>query len=92
MRTNMSIRRAAALTAVAGLVACVSTARGTIINWNNAAGGAASTAANWNPAQVPTAADTLVYNLNGTYTVTFSSGVALSKISTGEFAPFAGNT
>lgn len=78
MRTNMSIRRAAALTAVAGLAACVSTARGTIINWNNAAGGAASTAANWNPAQVPTAADTLVYNLNSTYTVTFSGGVALS--------------
>lgn len=78
MRTNTSIRRAAALTAVAGLAACVSTARGTIINWNNAAGGSASTAANWNPAQVPTAADTLVYNLNSTYTVTFSSGVALS--------------
>lgn len=78
MRTSVSIRRAAALSAVAGMAACVSTVRATIINWNNAAGGAASLAANWNPAQVPTAADTLVYNLNSTYTVTFSSGVPLS--------------
>ena len=78
MRANMSIRRAAALTTVAGLAVGVSTARGTIINWNNAAGGAASTAANWNPAQAPTAADTLVYNLNSTYTVTFSGAVGLS--------------
>lgn len=78
MRANMSIRRAAALTTVAGLAVGVSTARGTIINWNNAAGGAASAAANWNPAQLPTAADTLVYNLNSTYTVTFSGAVGLS--------------
>ncbi|MBL8760533.1 MAG: hypothetical protein JNL50_04455 [Phycisphaerae bacterium] len=61
-----------------GLAAAHTTAHAAIINWNNAAGGAASVAANWNPALVPTAADTLVYNLNNTYTVTFSSSVPLS--------------
>lgn len=49
------------------------------LNWNNAAGGPASTAANWNPAQLPTAASSLFFNLNNTYTVTWNASAAASN-------------
>ncbi|MEO6463677.1 MAG: hypothetical protein ABIP29_11435, partial [Candidatus Eisenbacteria bacterium] len=48
-------------------------------SWNNAAGGAASTAGNWTPSGVPTAADLLIFNLTGTYGVTFDASVAASQ-------------
>jgi|GEM_PF-3077246 len=48
------------------------------LSWLNAAGGAASTAANWNPAQIPGASSPLVWNLANTYTVTFSGAVPQS--------------
>ena len=41
--------------------------------WNNPAGGNAALAGNWSPAQVPTAADELVFNLDATYQVTFDA-------------------
>ncbi len=41
--------------------------------WQNAAGGMAGIAGNWNPAQVPAEADVLQFNIAGTYTVTFGA-------------------
>lgn len=43
------------------------------LNWVNAAGGFAGSAANWNPAQVPTPLDSLVFALGGTFAVTFGT-------------------
>lgn len=54
----------------------------TALSWNNAGGGAAATAANWSPAQVPTSADDLTFNLNNTYTVTYNSSAAASRTHT----------
>jgi len=48
------------------------------LSWNNAAGGFAGTAGNWNPAQVPAAADFLSFGLNNIYTVTFGVNVPTS--------------
>ncbi|NOT35085.1 MAG: hypothetical protein HOP12_13120 [Candidatus Eisenbacteria bacterium] len=47
------------------------------LSWINAAGGTAGTAANWNPAQVPAAADWLNFDINNSYTTTF--GVAVPQ-------------
>lgn len=52
------------------------------LSWNNAAGGAAATGANWNPVQVPTSADDLTFNLAATYTTSFNSTVAASRTHT----------
>ncbi len=52
------------------------------LNWNNAAGGAASTAANWSPAQIPTSADDLVFNLNATFTITYNASATASRTHT----------
>jgi T5SS/PEP-CTERM-associated repeat protein len=46
------------------------------------AGGAASTAGNWNPVQAPTAADDLTFNLNNVYTVTWSAAANASRTQT----------
>jgi T5SS/PEP-CTERM-associated repeat protein len=44
----------------------------TIIDWNNPAGGSYTTAANWNPANVPdTASETARFNLNAAMTISF---------------------
>src|SRR5262245_31946220 len=53
-------------------------ARAANLDWINAAGGFAGTAANWNPAQVPAAADFLNFGINNTYTVTFGVVVPAS--------------
>jgi fibronectin-binding autotransporter adhesin len=55
-----------------------SVANATILTWNNAAGGAASTSTNWSPAQIPTAADDLVFNTNASFAVTFNGTVPTS--------------
>lgn len=47
--------------------------------WNNAAGGAASTPSNWTPSGIPSAADLLIFNLPGSYGVTFDATVAASQ-------------
>lgn len=52
----------------------VSNTRGAILNWSSAVNGTASTAARWNPAQVPVAADSLVFDTTAgtqSYSVTF---------------------
>jgi fibronectin-binding autotransporter adhesin len=53
-------------------------ARAVNLDWINAAGGAAGVAGNWNPAQVPAAADWLSFALNSLYTVTFGAAVPAS--------------
>jgi hypothetical protein len=69
--------RAIAAWGLAALVAGSSAApaRAATLNWINAAGGVAGTAANWNPAQVPTELDLLKFELPGAYTVTFGNVV-----------------
>ncbi|MFO0857767.1 MAG: hypothetical protein U0640_10470 [Phycisphaerales bacterium] len=60
-------------------------AHGAILNWASAVTGTASTAARWSPAQVPTAADQLVFNVTaGTqaYSVTFDATTASSTAMT----------
>lgn len=52
------------------------------LNWINAAGGSAATAGNWSPAQIPTAADDLTFNLAATYTTSFNSSVTASRTHT----------
>lgn len=46
--------------------------------WNNAAGGSAANAANWNPAQVPVAADSLFFSLSASYPVTLTAATPAS--------------
>ncbi len=69
-----SFRFRAARVALAALVLFTHTPAFAVTrNWNNAAGGSADAGGNWNPAGAPAAADLLVFNLAGTYTVTFPS-------------------
>lgn len=82
MRRTKVLVRAVALSSVAGLAMSAGQAHGSILSWLNLAGGAASTAGNWSPAQVPAAADTLTFGLNSNYTVTFGSPVATSAAHT----------
>ncbi len=68
-------RRFALPLALAGALAAPLAAHAVTLVWQNAAGGAASNAANWNPAQVPTVADLLRFDLANTYTVTLNGTV-----------------
>ncbi len=82
MARQSVLSRAAVLRGVAGLAVSAGVAQGSILSWINIAGGAASSAGNWSPAQLPTAADTLTFNLNNTYTVTYNGTVAASTAHT----------
>jgi T5SS/PEP-CTERM-associated repeat protein len=48
-------------------------ALGQTLSWNNAAGGSASTATNWNPNQIPVATSDMVFNLANIYTVSYNA-------------------
>jgi T5SS/PEP-CTERM-associated repeat protein len=63
----------------AGLALGASGAHAQTLTWNNAAGGSAATAANWNPSQIPTAANDLLFGLTGSYGVTWNAAVASSR-------------
>ena len=54
-----------------------------VISWNNTAGGSWGTAANWSPAQVPTATDDVVISLSGTYTVTLNVAATVASLTMG---------
>ncbi|MGE0478849.1 MAG: beta strand repeat-containing protein [Phycisphaerae bacterium] len=54
-------------------------AQAVVLNWANTSGGTASTASNWSPAQAPTSADDLLFNLANTYTVTWNSSATTSN-------------
>ena len=82
MRTSDTDRSLAhGLVLVAGMATALLTngAHAQTMNWNNAAGGAASTAANWNPVAVPSGVNDLVWNLASTYTVSFNASTAASR-------------
>jgi T5SS/PEP-CTERM-associated repeat protein len=53
-----------------------------VINWINPAGGLANVASNWSPAQVPTAADDLSFNLASAYSVTYGADVSTTRSQT----------
>lgn len=74
---NLCVRSTVA-TVLATLVGS-STATAAALSWANAAGGTASTAANWSPAQAPAAADDLTFNLLATYPITFNSSSTTSR-------------
>lgn len=76
---TMTIDRITLLVLLAG---SASGAHAQTLTWLNAAGGAAATAANWNPAQIPSPANTLLFSLNATYPVSFSSGTSTSSAMT----------
>lgn len=57
-------------------------ARGAPLAWNNALGGSAATATNWNPVQVPASADDLTFNLVATFATSFNATVATSRTHT----------
>lgn len=65
------------LASLAGLAAA---ADGAILGWNNPAGGSTATAANWSPAQVPVAGDTLNFNVNATYNLTLAAATPSSDL------------
>ena len=67
----------------AGTCLCLSSRlHGAVINWINPAGGLANVASNWSPAQVPTAADDLSFNLAGFYSVTYGADVGTTRTQT----------
>ncbi len=53
---------------------------GGAVHWINASGGAWETAANWNPATVPTTGDDAYIDANGTYTVTINSNASIGAL------------
>jgi uncharacterized repeat protein (TIGR01451 family) len=60
-----------------------STRIGGEIHWINAGGGAWETAANWNPATVPTTGDVAYIDATGTYTVTINSAASVGAVHVG---------
>jgi len=52
----------------------------TLITWTNTAGGTWSTAANWNPNQVPLASDDVLIISNGTYSVAVDTAVTINTL------------
>lgn len=58
-----------------GVGLAVPKACGQTLSWLNAAGGSIGTAANWNPAQIPGAGNTLSFNLAASYPLTFPASV-----------------
>jgi T5SS/PEP-CTERM-associated repeat protein len=78
--------RGASMLIAGGLVAAAltaSAASGAVLTWNNPAGGSAFVPANWTPAQVPTAADVLVFGIASEYSVTFGGGASAQILVTG---------
>ena len=58
-----------------GLALPVRPALASTLSWKTAVSGSAATSTNWTPTKTPTAGDALVYNLSGTYNVTYGAGV-----------------
>src|SRR5438874_1972864 len=77
---DAALRRIPALLAPAMGLFLSSSAQAQTLTWNNAAGGSFHTASNWTPAGPPGAANTANFNLNNTYTVSFTSGVLTANL------------
>jgi T5SS/PEP-CTERM-associated repeat protein len=74
----MTARSAATLLALILVVGRAGESSAAPLSWILAGNGAAATAGNWSPAQVPAAADALTFNLGGTRTITWSATVGAS--------------
>lgn len=61
----------------------VPAARGDTLTWVNLAGGQWGVRTNWNPAQVPTAADDVLITLAGTYVITQNVNAAAANLTLG---------
>ena len=57
--------------------------QGATIDWKSPVSGDWNTAANWSPAQVPGASDTVFITNNGTYMVTVASGANFNQLRLG---------
>ncbi|MBI5866456.1 MAG: hypothetical protein HZB38_18450, partial [Planctomycetes bacterium] len=79
---NFRVKRTSVAALLLATVILTSAARGSALSWNNPAGGSAATSTNWLPAQIPTSADDLTFNLAATYTTSFNSTVAASRTHT----------
>jgi hypothetical protein len=66
-----------------GFVANIPIPAASPIGWVNPAGGNWSTPGNWNPAQVPGAADDAQITLDGTYTVTLDADATVASLALG---------
>lgn len=55
--------------------------RAATLDWNNAAGGTYSTAANWTPSGPPNSSDTARFNLNNSYAITVASTTGVNTLS-----------
>src|SRR5262245_10440885 len=64
------------------LLLAAPTAGAALLTWSNSGGGVASNSANWSPTQIPTALDSLNFNLNAAYTVTFNASTTASNAQT----------
>jgi hypothetical protein len=71
------------LTVVLSLLAAVGDSRADTITWTNLSGGNWSRAANWDPNHVPSANDTALITLAGTYTVKLDISVTVSNLTLG---------
>src|SRR6266849_1650482 len=71
------------LTVVLSLLAAAGDSRADIITWTNLSGGNWSRAANWDPNHVPSANDTALLTLSGTYTVKLDISVTVSNLTLG---------
>lgn len=73
---NLRHSSTAALALLAGTVC---SARAAVLSWANPVGGTVSTAANWNPNQVPVPTDNLFFGLNQNMTITFNPAISQSS-------------
>src|SRR5258708_15642726 len=71
------------LTVVLSLLAAVGDSRADTITWTNLSGGNWSRAANWDSNHVPTANDTALITLAGTYTVRVDISLTVSNLTLG---------
>ena len=68
------------LTAALLLAFATTPSFGAPVRWNNALGGNWNVPANWLPAAVPTATDTAIIDLAGTYTVTVNQNLSIAGL------------
>ena len=69
--------------ALSGLMLFAADLRAADLVWTNTAGGAWSTASNWDPNQVPVATDNAYITASGTYTVTVNASATVFALTLG---------
>src|SRR3954464_1094696 len=61
--------------AAVSVLAASNLAQSAVLVWNNSAGGTYTTSANWTPLGPPSVVDTARFNLNNSYTVSFTASL-----------------